>query len=239
MNRDKRYYYPLLLYILLLLLVWLASWVVGVVGLLSGNDFELHNLLSATGIRWTLRNAVGFVDSAPWATAIFGVLCIGLLRGSGFIHSFSLMISGCSLSHNRSRALWMSISLLLCLILLLFIFSISADGILMSVTNTITSSPLYIGWILLLLLIIILVSAMHGAVYGSYRNIYDMLDGVVDVFSIYIPAYMAMLPASGLLPTVAYVGIDVPYHAIIESMLYASPFIYVTVCLLCNKSNSK
>ena len=74
---------------------------------------------------------------------------------------------------------------------------------------------------------------MHGAVYGSYRNVFDIMDGVIELFHLYAPALVAMITASGIIPSLVFIGVGSASLSLMETLLYCLPFIYITLLLIC------
>jgi hypothetical protein len=80
------------------------------------------------------------------------------------------------------------------------------------------------------------VSLTYGFIYGNYRTAVDVIVSAGDIFSLFIPAFMAMLPASGIVPGLQYTGLDASFGldvaglSVFETVVYTLPFVYV--CLL-------
>ena len=80
MNNRRAYYYPLFVYLLALLLVWVGAFFADVVQLLA--DEAVHtsaSLISAKGVRWALRTALPSIDAVPWGTVMM------LVAGKGSV----------------------------------------------------------------------------------------------------------------------------------------------------------
>lgn len=233
MNIGVAIYYPAMLYSLLLVAIWVVSWFAGVVRLFISGDTGVNSLISAEGVRWALRSAETSLEAAPWGTALLCVVSFGLLYGSGLLHTIAGVLCGDRPSANRRHAGLMSLVVLLVSLLLLFVCTIAPWHILMGVTSQLSTSPLFKGWLLLLFLITLFVSAMHGAVYGSYRISSDVMRSVCDMVAYFSPAFVAMLPASGVVPCLQYTGMlsvtDGTVVDILNTILYLFPFIYLSL----------
>jgi hypothetical protein len=72
-------------------------------------------------------------------------------------------------------------------------------------------------------------SLIYGYIYGNYRSVMDVFTSTADVFKFYVPAFMALIPASGIVPCLQYAGVDsiigLPWD-VINVTLYLLPFIY-------------
>ena len=226
MNKWNGRYFPVLLYSLLLVAIWAASWIMGIAGLLSSGVQRNESLLSAQGVRWALRSATDSLEAAPWGAAVLCVVALGLLYGSGLLETIALHVRRKPLSHNRKIAAVMSLLLFLSCAVLVLLCTFSPWNILTAATSGILSSPLAVGFLPLFFVVVLAVAAMHGAVSGYYRSFSDVLDGVCRLFSLFLPAFVAMIPASGLLPCLSYVGVG-EFAVYVELLLYAFPFIFL------------
>ena len=226
-------YYPVILYSIILVGVWLLSWLVGIYEIAVNDVGAVDSLISAEGIRWALRTVLQSVTSAPWAVAMLVVLSFSLIYGSGLLLSFKDLFCLHKLSANKKRALIMgTITLAICLVVLGLGIS-SPMRLLLGVTADLQSSPLVKGWCLLLLLISTLVSVVYGTVYGAYRSYYDVMQSICNGVTIFIPAFIAFVPASGILPCLEYAGFLDSTDSLFfyELFIYSLPF----VCVITNK----
>lgn len=228
MNKKKIAYFPVCLYSLLLVVIWVASWISGIVGLLSSGVQRNGPLLSVSGVRWALRTAVDSLEAAPWGSMALCVAALGLLYGSGFVETVSLLFTRKTLSHNRRSALVMSFVLLLMWIVILLLCSVAPWHILAGVTMDFSSSPLVVGWQPLMFVVVLSIAVMHGAVSGYYRSCLDVLDGVCRTFNYFLPAFIAVIPASGVVPCLVFAGVlpsDGMLLGALGLLLYLLPFI--------------
>ena len=234
MSKVRKSGLPVIVYSLLLVAIWVASWISGIVGLLSSGVQRNESLLSASGIRWALRTAVDSLESAPWGGAVLCVVALGLLYGSGLSETLFLLLTGKALSHNRRSAVMMSLALLLLWIAIIVLCSVAPWHMLSGVTPGFFSSPLAVGLFPLIFIVVLSIAVMHGAVSGCYRSFQDVWEGVGDVSALFLPAFIAMIPASGVMPCLSFVGVPLSSGAlsgVLELLLYLLPFL---VALLSN-----
>lgn len=234
---DRRLLYcPVMLYLLLLAAVWLLSWGAEVWQLLSGTDGGVVPLLSEAGVRWTLFSVRESLNAAPWGTMAFMVIIAGLLSGSGILQFLGRLMRRQKTSVSERRSMVLALLALLLYCTLLFLFTVSPWDTLMGVTGYFGNSPLVHGWILVLFFAVLAVSLTYGFIYGNYRTAVDVIVSAGDIFSLFIPAFMAMLPASGIVPGLQYTGLDASFGldvaglSVFETVVYTLPFVYV--CLL-------
>lgn len=232
MNNRRLLYYPAVFYAAILLCVWLLSWVMGVASLLRGGGAEVAPLVSAEGLRWAVRSASDTIDNAPWAAIMLFVTSIGLLWGSGMARSARAVLCGGSLSFVERRAWVSALVALLLYTLLLFLCTVSPWNLLLGVTGNVLTSPLMQGRAILAFAGLLFVTSVYGFMYGNYRSVVDVACSVGDAFSLFAPAFVAVLPATGIVPCAGYAGVldllDVTPQgaAVAADVIYLLPFLY-------------
>ena len=240
MSDRRAAYYPALAYSLLLLLVWGGSWLIAVLQLFMGDLFDVNSLVSGEGVRWALFSVGSSVEAAPWGTAFFLLFIAGLLDGSGLLrlvgNIFKRRVSG-----NELRSLLFALSALLLYVVVLFLFTLSPWDALRGVTGDIGNSPLSNGWLLLLFVGMLMTALVYGFMYGNYRTVVDVIGSASGFVRLFVPALLAMLPASGLMPCLHYTGLDVMLGignenaTAAETVIYSLPFVYMAVVCLVRK----
>ena len=238
MSDRRAAYYPALAYSLLLLLVWGGSWLIAVLQLFMGDLFDVNSLVSGEGVRWALFSVGSSVEAAPWGTAFFLLFIAGLLDGSGLLrlvgNIFKRRVSG-----NELRSLLFALSALLLYVVVLFLFTLSPWDALRGVTGDIGNSPLSNGWLLLLFVGMLMTALVYGFMYGNYRTVVDVIGSASGFVRLFVPALLAMLPASGIMPCLHYTGLDIMLGIdnenamAVETVIYCLPFVYMaTMCLV-------
>lgn len=230
MSKDGYKYWPFLLYTALLLFLWLASWFVGVATLFSSSREGFNSLFSGEGLRWALCSVAASVDSAPWGAAAMVVASLGLLVGSGVLTTFVEIFASRPLTTVRRQAGLLALVVFLFFVALFFVSSVAPWPIFASVTGDWGVSSLVQGWRLVLFVVSLAVALMHGSVCGNYRSVSDVARGMSSMFALFTPAFLAMLPASGIIPCVQYIGvftIDGPLAALLSGILCWLPFVFI------------
>lgn len=230
MNNRRANYYPLLAYLLLLLMVWIGEFFADVMQLLFGAELPTSSLISAEGVRWALRTALPSIGAVPWGMVMLLVATYGLLRGSGLVKVLVRLLCLRRLTLSEWRALLFSLAATVCYVALLYMLAVAPWNILSGVTHEPALSPLLQGWVLLLFIGTLFVSLICGFIYGNFRSIMDVVVSTADTFVLFIPAIMALLPASGIVPCLQYAGVQQASDmlwSIIETVLYMLPFLYV------------
>lgn len=232
MNDRRAYYYPLSVYLLALLLVWVGAFFADVVGLLDDGAVHASSLISAEGVRWALRTALPSVNAVPWGTVMVLVAAYGLLRGSGLAKALLHLVTLRRLTTSEWRALLFSLVVAVCYAVLLYLSTHAPLNLLSAITGEPSLSLLVQGWALLLQAGVLSVSLIYGFIYGNYRSLMDVMVSTGNVFMLFVPAFMALLPASGIVPCLQFAGVQsfpgIPW-SVLTAVLYMLPFIYVIV----------
>ena len=150
MNNRRANYYPLLAYLLLLLMVWIGAFFADVMQLLFGAELPTSSLISAEGVRWALRTALPSIGAVPWGMVMLLVATYGLLRGSGLVKVLVRLVCLRRLTLSEWRALLFSLAATVCYVALLYMSAVAPWNILSGVTHEPALSPLLQGWVLLL-----------------------------------------------------------------------------------------
>lgn len=235
MSNRRTAYYPVLVYASVLVLVWLASWLVSIMQMFSATAVKVHSIVSAEGVRWALLSMDDSLDSIPWGSLLLLMLVLGLSDGSGIARSLSRLVTGHRISGNEGRSLLFSVLVLSLYLAILFMFTISPWHTLLGVTGDIMHSPLAQGGLLLLLTGVLVVSLVFGFMYGNYRTLADVVVSAGGYMTIFVPALMAMIPAAGIVPCLEYsgfaamIGLDEECADIAVELLCVFPFLYVAI----------
>ena len=238
MNDRRAYYYPVLINLALLLLVWVGAFFADVTQMLSGEALSSSSLISAEGMRWALRTAVPSINALPWGRVMMRGAIAGLLRGSGLARVVGRLFCLRRPTALELRALLFSLAVAICYVVLLYMSSVSPWNLLGGVTEDPALSPLLQGWALLLFVGVLIVSLIYGFIYGSYRSVMDTVASTAATFGLFVPAFMALIPASGIIPCLQYAGVG-SIHGIswstVSAILYLLPFVYVAVLKMLKK----
>lgn len=232
MNKKRAYYYPVSIYLLVLLMVWIGSFFVDVAQMLSGGSHVNSSLLSAGGIRWAVRNALPAINALPWGIFMLSVVMLGLLRGSGLASALCRLVRFRRLSGSEVRAFAFSLALIVCYILLLYMSTSSPWNLLSGVSEDSSLSPIVQGRVILLFFGVLLMSLIYGFIYGNYRSVMDIFTSAADAFKLFVPAFLALIPASGIVPCLQYAGVESVLGLswdVINVTLYLLPFIYLII----------
>ena len=238
MNNKREYYYPVLAYTLLLVLVWLFSWVADMAAMFSGGTFAIKSLVSGEGLRWAARNAMLSLNDVPWGTIMLAIVIIAILQGAGIMRVLCRVFTAKPLSKNEKRALLVSVLALLFYIAVLFLATVPPLNLLSSVTGNFAGSPFMYGLPVFSFVGVLVLSLVYGFMYGNYRSSLDVVSSMGETFSFFIPALIALIPASGIVPCLEYTGVIALWNSdsvsaqFVADIIYMIPFLYIVLLRL-------
>lgn len=241
MNNRRDYYYPVITYAFLLVLVWIFSWVADMVAMFSGGAFAIKSLVSGEGVRWAARNAMLSLNGVPWGTVMLAISMLSLLQGAGLIRVFYRLFTNFTLSKNERRALFASMLAFVFYIVMVCLAAVPPFNILHGVSGSFAGSPLMYGMPVLSFIGVLVVSLVFGFMYGNYRSVLDIVSSMGETFLFFMPAFMALVPASGIMPCVEYTGVPGMFGCndssiqIVADIIYMIPFLYVVLLRLIGK----
>lgn len=238
MNNKREYYYPVIAYTLLLVLVWGFSWLADMGRMFSGGTFAINSLVSGEGVRWAVRNAVPTLNDVQWGTIMLVIAMVALLYGAGLIRVLYRFFTAFTLTKNEKRSLLLAVLALVFYIALIFLATVAPMNLLIGVSGRYAGSPLMYGIPLLSFIGVLAVSLVYGFMYGNFRSLLDVLASMGETYSFFIPALIALIPASGIMPCVEYTGILELMDCtgistdVVADIIYMIPFLYVVMLRL-------
>ena len=233
MSSKREHYYPIIVYVLLLVTVWLMSWILDIATAFTASDIDIKSLVSSEGLRWIMRNAMPVLNNIAWGEILLAITALGLLQGSGIIRVFTHLIKRQQLTKMEKRSLLFSLSALLVYSTVLYVVTLSQWNILLGVTGTLENSSFIRGLALVLFIGVLVVALIYGFMYGNYRSVLDAVSSIGNTFSSFVPAIIALIPASAVMASVNYIGLlnilDLTSFEtnIIVAVFYSIPFLYI------------
>jgi len=198
-------------YLLLLLVAVIASWLVGLYGVEGVNS-----LLSVEGVRWWARSALTVFSTSPVGEILLILFTLGIVR------------KGCT---RWSRKAFGVAALIFSLLLALFLWGISS-GCLLSVTGHSAHSPLQRGWLLVLALMVGVPCLGYGLTCGALSNGPQALKAISSEVARCAPAFVALFAASQLMAVLSYsrlpdvCGMSGRAFHWMAIVLYGLPFVF-------------
>ena len=232
MNK-REYYYPVIGYLLLFITVWLFSWVMDIVTTFMDVDLGIASLVSSEGMRWVMRNALPVLNDIAWGEIMLLISAFGLLQGSGLTRLFVHMMNFQRVTKMERRSFLFAIFAVLLYSVVLYVATLSQWNILLGVTGTLDNSSFISGLPLLLFGGVLILALVYGFMYGNYRSIIDIVSSIGKTCAMFVPALIALIPASGVIASIVYTG-AVDYLEltnneinILVTVFYSIPFLHI------------
>lgn len=235
MNNRREHYSTVIAYALMLVLVWLFSWLADIASVFMGSSIAIASLVSNEGVRWAMRNAIPALDSLPWGTIILAVAACGLLRGAGIVQVVMRFVRRERITRNQVRSILFSLGALAIYAATVYLLTLSHWNVIGSVTGSLANSPFMDGMPLLLFFGVLIAALVYGFMYGNYRSAADVASSLGASFSLFVPALLALVPASGVVASMGYIGmpellgLSELESGVIASVFYAVPFLHVVL----------
>lgn len=207
MNK-KWWWHPAIVYLLLLAVIILASWIGSIMEISrvdSNGELALRSVLGVSGIRWVVRTAASCLGNAPVGNALMLFIAVGAGRGSGLFRAVSRLRN---LSPKETTAIFISLVALAIYIFLIVLGIFAGSHLLLGVTGSLKGSPLYDGFMFLLMLAVCLPSLVYGLSTQTFRTAGDCADAFCTILPPFAHFLVTMLVASQLLQTIEYTHID-------------------------------
>ena len=237
-KRLTGWLHPAVIYLILLILVIIVSWIGSIMEIsrVGGNgDLALRSVLGVPGLRWAVRTAASCLGNAPVGNALMLFIAVGAGRGSGLFRALSRLRS---LSPKESTAFYISLVVLAIYILLIILGVYAGSHLLLGITGSLKGSPLYDGFMFLVMLAVCLPSLVYGLSTETFRTAKDCVDAFCTILPPFAHFLVTMLVAAQLLQTLEYTNIDALLGITPNAMRIISFLIYwlpLPVILLRNK----
>ena len=205
---KKWWWHPAIVYLLLLLVVILASWIGSIteISRVNGNgELAIRSVLGVSGIRWIVRTAASCSGNAPIGNALMLFIAIGAGRGSGLFRAVCRLRN---LSPKETTAFYISLVVLVIYILLIVLGVFAGSHLLLGITGTLKGSPLYDGFMFLLMLAVCLPALVYGLSTETFRTAGDCADAFCTILPPFAHFLVTMLVAAQLLQTLEYTHFD-------------------------------
>lgn len=241
-KRSTGWLHPAVIYLILLMLLILASWIGSIVEIrrVGGNgELVLRSVLGESGIRWAVRSAASCLSLAPVGNALMLFIAVGAGRSSGLLRAICRLGS---LSPKERYAIYISAAVLTVYILLIVLGVFSGSHLLLGITGRLAGSPLYDGFMFLLMLAVCLPSLVYGLSTESFRTAMDCVQAFCTIISPFAQFLVTMLIAAQLIQTLEYTRLDLllgltPHvMGIVSFLLYWLP---LPIILFLNQKREK
>lgn len=228
MNREYLTQLPTIFYVALLFIVWFVLWLMDIILLLNGKT-DASVFISIDSVRWFVRSSVDSISSMPWGIIFLWLILAGVISASGIPSaSFRFLRGTATIKSRRAFSLSFVALILICVCWLLgALYPLNLFG---NISGTLTDSPFARGWLFLLFVSVSFVSVVFGIVYGRYKTINDVLEGMCSYIRFHAPSLLSLVPAALLISTMDYAGITVKlfpsFSYFLECVIILFPFLY-------------
>ena len=225
-KRSTGWLHPAVIYLILLILVIIVSWIGSIMEIsrVGGNgELALRSVLGVPGLRWTVRTAASCLGNAPIGNALMLFMAIGVGRGSGLFRALARLRN---LSPKEATAFYISLIVLAIYICLIVLGVFVGSHLLLGITGSLKSSPLYDGFMFLLMLAVCLPSLVYGLSTETFRTAGDCVDAFCTILPPFAHFLVTMLIAAQLIQTLEYTHIDAIIGITANSMQVISFLLY-------------
>lgn len=198
------------LYLLLLLLLVLFSWVGSVYGLILPDGTLLPNLLGPDSVRYFVRHGMEHIAAAPIVEVLLILLMFGAVEQSGLwnhLMSVFRLRPASSLTRRHSYALRVSVVVFVICVAIVLMGIVGPRGNLLSVTGSIAGGPFSCGWLLLLAVSIVLSSICYGVMSGMWCSGPEVISSITSVIARRSDYFVVLIVVSQLMAAVQYLGL--------------------------------
>jgi len=241
-RRTTGWLHPAVIYLILLLVVIIVSWIGSIMEIsrVGGNgELALRSVLGVPGLRWAVRTAASCLGNAPVGNALMLFIAVGAGKGSGLFRALTRIRS---LSPKESTAFYISVVVLAIFICLMVLGVYAGSHLLLGITGGLKGSPLYDGFMFLVMLAVSLPSLVYGLSTETFRTAQDCVDAFCTILTPFAHFIVTMLIAAQLIQTLEYTNIDALLGITDSSMRVISFLIYwlpLPIILLRNQKSGK
>lgn len=206
--RKRLYPHPAAVYLVLLLIVILASWIGNIFeirGTASYSSLTIRSILSASGMRWMVSNASASLQHAPIGNAIMLFMTVGALKASGL---WGAVLRIGKLAPRENTSLVVAAVSLLLMVLLFIMSTVSGSQLATGLASGVSGSPLWRGFIFMLMMTAAVPSMAYGLACGSFQSTQDCVEAFACMIRPMAHFIICMLVASQLLDALSYARLD-------------------------------
>lgn len=224
------------LYLLLIAIVILFSWVGSIYALPLPDGSVIPNLLSDESIRWFVRHGVDNISAAPLVEVLLVLVSIGALRSSGL---FAAIVHRASLTTRRHHHAFRIALVVFVICVILVLIGLAPGGNLLSVTGHLSGGPFASGWLLVLACVLVFPAFVYGRMSGHWHSANEIFAGLSSEIASSATCLITLLIASQFVAAIRYVhlfellNLSYTMQRILIALVYYTPLI---VCLVTNNS---
>ena len=196
-----------ILYLIILALLVLFSWIGSVYGLMLPDGMLIPNLLGADSVRYFVRHSIEHIAAAPFVEVILLLMMASAVEQSGLWRYFVEAVRECTLpalSRRQSYAMRISLIVFVVCVLVVGMGLIGPRGNLLSVTGHIAGGPFAQGWLPLLCVCICIPCICYGWLSGVWNTERAVLSALAISIARYSSYFVTLVIASQLMAAIHY-----------------------------------
>ncbi len=198
------------LYLILLVLLMLFSWIASAYGLVLPGGEVVPSLLGADSLRWFVRHSVENIAAAPIVPVVLVLIMVGAVRSCGVVQGVGCLVRGrqrLPLSRRQQYAMRIALAVLGVCLLMVGWGIAAPGGNLLSVTGRIAGGPLSGGWLFILLLLVCVPCWVYGRVSGLWHTERDVIDAFTAEIARCSGYFVTFIVGSQLVAAMHYVHV--------------------------------
>ncbi len=215
MNKIERPYpHPAVIYLSLLIMVILASWIGSIYESRNANlngETLLYSLLNAQGLRWLIKTPATALAYTPIGNALLIFAGTGIGVRSGWFRAWRTFFSTCrfnAFSRKEKSAFIIALFTLIVFFILLSYGVLGPNNVLLNPSGGVFKSPITQGFIFLLFLATALPSTVYGLASDRFKKNQELVKGFTFLISQYASYFLTLFTASLLITAIEYSNID-------------------------------
>lgn len=200
--------HPAAVYLVLLVIVIIASWIGNVLEMRSTMSFAtltIRSIPGADGMRWMVSDASASLRHAPIGNALMLFMTAGVLKSSGLWKAASNL--GRLAPRENASLVVAGVSLLL-LMLLFVMGTVSGSRLAAGLASGIQDSPLGRGAVFMVMMVAAVPSMAYGLASGAFQSSHDCVEAFACMIRPMAHFLICMLVASQLLDAITYSRLD-------------------------------
>ena len=200
-----------ILYLIILALLVLFSWIGSVYGLVLPDGMLIPNLLGADSVRYFVRHSIEHIAAAPFVEAILLLIMVSAVKQSGLWQYFVEAIRERALpalSRRQSYAMRVSLIVFVVCTLIVAMGLIGPRGNLLSVTGHISGGPFAQGWLPLSCVCVCVPCICYGWLSGVWSTERAVLSALSTSIARYASYFVTLVIASQLMAAIHYLRLS-------------------------------
>ena len=197
-----------LLYLILLVLLVLFSWIGSMYALMLPDGSIMPNLLSSDSVRHFVRHSMDHMAAAPIVAVLLLLIIVGAVRRCGLWNVLLSLVRERRLpllTQRERYALRFSLGLLVVCLAVVVLGRVGPQANLLSVTGRIAGGPFSRGWLPLLCICVSAPCLCYGWLCGLWHGERNMLSALTSEIARHSSYFVTLLVASQWVASMQYI----------------------------------